>query len=344
MAEKSVAVLAAGANGSCIAADLIDAGLDVTVIDQWPAHVEAMRRDGLTIRTKAGARTVAVDAHHLADVCALDRRFDLVLLASKAYDAEWLATFIRPYLAADGLLVGVQNGMTAETLARVVGPERTVGCVVELSSQMFEPACVTRNTVREKTWFGVGALDDAGAPRVEEAAAALGHAGRVEIVADVLSAKWMKLVVNAMTMGLKAVLDATNADVPGLAGLRGLFLRAGEEALAAGQVLGYRPVPIFGLSADAVDGTNDLLETLLDKLTRDVGPTAINTVLQDLRKGRLSEVDLINGLVADTLAARGLAAPVNAAVVDMARRIHRGAAAPGAGNLEAVKRMAGATA
>ena len=40
--------------------------------------------------------------------------FDIVLMVPKAYDARWAAHFIAPHLAADGLLVGVQNGMTAD--------------------------------------------------------------------------------------------------------------------------------------------------------------------------------------------------------------------------------------
>ena len=41
--DKKIAVLGTGANGSCVAADLTNAGLDVVLIDQWPAHIEAMR-------------------------------------------------------------------------------------------------------------------------------------------------------------------------------------------------------------------------------------------------------------------------------------------------------------
>jgi 2-dehydropantoate 2-reductase len=44
-----IAVLGSGANGSCVGADLTKAGLDVTLIDQWPAHVEAMKADGLDV-------------------------------------------------------------------------------------------------------------------------------------------------------------------------------------------------------------------------------------------------------------------------------------------------------
>lgn len=334
-----IAVLAAGANGSCIAADLTLAGLDVTLIDQWPAHVEAMRARGLAIKSADGEMHAPVRAVHLCDLCAMNERFDMVLLTSKAYDARWLAEFIKPYLADDGLLVAVQNGMTAEAVGEIVGVGRTLGCVVELASQMFEPGEVTRSTVRRKTWFGIGAYDPVQVGHIEAFAQVLGHAGTVEVVDDILSAKWMKLTVNAMTMGLKAILGTTNEQVFKIDGARDLFLRAGEEALTAGRHLGYGAVPIFGLKTADVENTNSLLETLLDKLVHDVGPKAINTVQQDHMKGRYSEIDLINGSVADTNRAYGLPAPVNAAIVEVTRRIHAGELQPNPQNFDLVRRQ-----
>jgi len=335
--DQKIAVLATGANGGCIAADLTRAGLDVALIDQWAAHIEAMRANGLTIRVGDEEEVTPVKAYHLSDVCTLNETYDIVLLTSKAYDARWLAEFIKPYLAEDGVLVAVQNCMTAEPLAEIVGVERSLGCVIELSSQLFDPAEIRRNTSRAKTWFGIGAFDAAQTRHIDPVAAVLRHAGRVEVCDDILSAKWMKLIVNAMTMGLKAILGTTNEQVFKLPGARDLFLRSGEEALAAGQLLGYRVVPIFGLTPDDVENTNSLLETLLEKITRDVGPTALNTVLQDHMKGRYSEIDMINGLIADESRAKGRPTPVSDAIVALTERIHAGELAPDQANLALIQ-------
>jgi len=346
--DKKIAVLATGTNGSVISADLTQAGLDVTMIDMWGAHVDEMRANGLTITTGDDVVNVKVNAHHLGDVCTFQDKFDIVLLTSKGYDARWLTEFIRPYLAEDGLIVAVQNCMTAEMIAEIVGPARTVGCVIELASQMFEPAQVRRSTPRERTWFGIGAFDPAHADRVAEVADILRHAGRVDIIDDILSAKWMKLIVNAMVMGSMAILGGTPEQVFQQNGAeyaqsaRTWFLRAGEEALAAGQSLDYKVVPIFGLKPDDVTNTNSLLETLLDKSVHDIGPTPINTTLQDFMKGRRCETDMINGLVAEECRKNGRPAPVSEVIVELARQIHAGELEPGLGNLELVRqRMAG---
>lgn len=340
--DKKICVLSTGANGSCIAADLTLAGLDVTMIDHWPAHVEAMRANGLTITTDDDTYNVKVSAHHLCDVCTLHKTFDVVLLTSKGYDAVWLTEFIKPYLADDGLIVAAQNCMTAEDIGAIVGMERTVGCVVELASHMFEPGEVKRSTSREGTWFGVGAFDPAHESRLEDARDVLRHAGTVDISNDVLSAKWMKLIVNAMTMAVKGILGTTNDQIfkqngPKFAAdVRELILRSGEEALAAGQFFGYKVVPILGLNSDEVTNTNDLLETLLERIVKDVGPTAIATVLQDHMKGRYSEIDMINGMIAEECRKNGKPTPVNNALVELTAQIHSGELKPDTANLDLI--------
>jgi 2-dehydropantoate 2-reductase len=83
-----------------------------------------------------------------------------------------------------------------------------------------------------------------------------------------------------------------------------------------------------------VRGSNQLLEKLMDKLTRDIGPRARDCVLQDHLKGRYSEVDMINGLVAEESARRGKPAPANAVIVELTRRIQAGTLKPDPSNLQ----------
>ncbi|MGB0627560.1 MAG: ketopantoate reductase family protein [Alphaproteobacteria bacterium] len=338
--DKKIAVLGTGANGSVISSDLVSAGLEITMIDMWAEHVEAMRANGLTVRYKDNVLNVPVNAYHLSDVCTFSEKFDVVLLVSKAYDAEWLAKLIEPHLADDGVLVAVQNAMTAEAVAAIVGVERTLGCVIELASQLFDPGDVRRSTGKDHTWFGVGAFDPSQERHIETVAELCAHTGSVEVIDEILSAKWVKLIVNAMIMGSMAVLGGTPEQVlqqngPEFAArARKWFLQAGEEALAAGQALDYKVVPVFGLKPEDVTNTNNLLETLLDKILADIGPGPVNTSLQDLMKGRLCETDMIQGLVARECERSGRPAPVCAGITEMARQIHAGELEPGPENLE----------
>ncbi|NND49785.1 MAG: 2-dehydropantoate 2-reductase [Rhizobiales bacterium] len=331
---KKIAILGTGANGSCTAADLVRNGYDVTLIDQWPAHIEAMRADGLRVKMPDEELHVEVNAHHLCDVATFTGKFDLVFLMTKAYDARWMAELIKPYLADDGLLIGAQNSMTAEDLADIVGRDRTLGCVVELSSECFTPGTVTRNTPPPRTWFGIGALDASMTHRLAEVEEVLGHVGKVSISDDIISAKWMKLIVNVMTMAIRSMMGMTAGEVARIEGVRELMLHAGAEALTAGQALGYKTVPIMGLTKEDAEKSNRFLELMLDKLVADVGGGTRNAMYQDHLKGRRTEIEMLNGFVSEAGLKHGLATPVNDVLISINQQITAGELKPEAANLE----------
>src|ERR1044071_7736600 len=332
--DKKIAVLGTGANGSCVAADLTNAGLDVVLIDQWPAHVEAMRANGLRVTLRQGEIRAKVRAYHLCELASMREMFDLVLLVTKAYDTRWHAELIKPYLKPDGFLIGLQNAMTAGIIADVVGSSRTLGCVPELSSYCFVPGEIKRNTAPDRTWFALGSFHPSTDHRVEEVATVLRHAGKVEITRKILAAKYMKLVLNSMTLGTIAMTGGELSDRQP-EGMQDLMMRLGSEALKVGEALGHPIVPIFGLTAAEIEGSNNLLMKLVDKVNHDIGPgRGANTTLQDHMKGRVSEVDLINGLVVEEGGKRGIPTPANETMVEVTRRIYLGELKPDPANLK----------
>lgn len=341
MTDKRIAVLGAGANGASIGADLVRAGLDVTLIEQWPEHVRAMRANDLRIEMPEETLQVPVRVHDLCEVATFTEPFDVVLLLMKAYDTRWSCELIKPYLKPDGLVAGVQNGMTIDDIADVVGPDRAMGCVIEVSSMMWEPGIVERNSPPSRSWFAVGSIDPATAGREKEIADLLAHAGSVEIVDDIRSAKWMKLVSNATTLVTTAILGLPMVEAMEQPGMRDLMLRSGQEALVAGRARGHQVLPIFGLTADDVQDFDSVVETLLDTLYAGfVLPQTKTTILQDWVKSRHSEVDDINGAVVAAGRKYGFPTPVNAAVVEVAHRIERHELQPSPDNVELLLELA----
>ncbi len=338
---QKIAVLGTGANGASIGADLTRAGHDVVLIDQWPENVAAMRERGLRIQMPHETLEVAVRAFNLRDVCTFTDRFDVVLLVMKAYDTRWACHLIEPLLKPDGLVAGVQNGMTTQAIAAVVGPARTLGCVIEISSAMFEPGVSVRDSPSERSWFAVGSIDGAARGREAEVADLLRQSGTVEVVEDIEASKWMKLVSNATTLASTALLGVSLHDAVALPGMRALMVRAGQEAFDTGLALGHRPLPIFGMTAAEVAGSNNLVERLLDAIVSGFTlPHSKTTVLQDWMKGRRSETQDLNGLVAAEAARLGRQAPVNRAIGELASRIEAGTLKPGRANLALLTELA----
>jgi len=337
--DKAIAVLGAGAIGSSVGADLTRAGLDVTIVDQWPAHVEAMKAGGLHVKRKDGDFDVPVRALHLCELASFNRDFDIVFLAAKSNDTRWLTELIKPYLLEDGVLVGLQNGMNDDAIASIVGRGRTVGCVVELQAELFTPGQIQRNTTHEGTWFAVGELDGLLTPRIREIAAIMGTVGRCDVTGNISGAKWTKLVANIMTQAPFGLFGLRNYEAMALPGMHEISVRLGREALAVGTALGYRIEPVFGLTADQFSGSSDeVLVTAMKTLMSHVGGGR-TAPIHDHLKGRRSEMAFIPGLVSDKGRQLGIPTPCNDAVVELDRRINRGELKMEPANFERLKVM-----
>ena len=293
-----------------------------------------MRVKGVRIEMQEHSFTQPVTVFNLCEVATFTKKFDIVLVLMKAYDTRWACHLIEPHLASDAIVVGVQNGMTADIIADVVGADRTLGCVIEISSTMFEPGVVQRDSGPDRSWFAVGALSPAGVSREPQIAALLGESGTVETSADIRAMKWMKLVSNCTTLVTTAIVGLSMLDAEKLPGMREFMLRSGQEALDVGAALGHPVLPIFGLKPDDLNDATTVVDTLLRKLLGGfVRSSTKTTVLQDWMKGRHSEVDDLNGTVVAEGTRLGIPTPVNAAVVDLAHRIERGDLKPGPENL-----------
>src|ERR1700752_96370 len=94
-----IGIVGAGAIGCVVGGMLTRAGHDITLIDQWPEHIETMRRDGLKLSGTIGEHVVAVKALHLHELQRNTTPFDAVFIAVKSYDTEWATALGCAHLA-----------------------------------------------------------------------------------------------------------------------------------------------------------------------------------------------------------------------------------------------------
>lgn len=321
---KKIAVVGAGAIGSCVTASLTAAGEDVTVVDQWPQHIDAMKQNGVRIVTKQDDTTTKVKACHLCELATFEPEFDIAFITVKSYDTQWMAKYISAYLKPDGVLVGLQNAFNDDANAEMVGRERTMGCVVELSCEIFTPGMVQRNTVPTGTWFSVGELDGSTTPRLLEVQSLMKHVGNCETTDNIYGAKWTKLIANSMTCPFSS-LGMKNWEAVKLPGMFEFSVECGKESFAVGKAMGFRIEPLFGLTNEQISNDSDeAITTVMTKMVKDVGPNARTHAAQDHAKGRRSEIEFINGRVVLEGARLGIPTPFNHAVCEIARRTHKG--------------------
>ncbi|MGO6694410.1 ketopantoate reductase family protein [Rhizobium johnstonii] len=320
-----IAFLGTGAQGASIGADFALAGLDVTFIEQWPDHVNAIRENGITVNLPTRTINAKVPALHLCQVAEVKEPFDIVFLVVKAYDTKWACQLIEPVLAPDGLVVGLQNGMTHEDIAGIVGRERTIGAVIEIASNMFVPGVTNRQNDHDESWFALGALDPKTQLRVEAVAELLRNSGTVEVTDDIRSAKWMKLVVNAAELIPSAIINLPLADAARAPGMLEVMRAAGYEAMQAALADGSKIVPIIGMPPVTTNHPERYVDQIFEEVLKTFSrEDTLTTSLQDWRKGRKAEVQEVNGWVVDILRAHGRTSPINQRVMDVAFDIEAG--------------------
>lgn len=295
-----------GALGTLFAARLREGGREVTLLDHDPARAARLARSGLKVEGPGQLPVRQVSVPVRTDVAGL--RPELVLLCVKTGATAAAIEALRgledlPELAGrptTSTVVVMQNGLSR---AAVVGgllddPGRVVGGTTSEGATLLGEGHV-RHAGSGLTRLAPLRPDQRG--RVETAAAEL-RAGwfLVEVCADLPRLEWEKLLVNAAINALTGLLGCTNGGLLESSAARHMAQAAAEEVAAVARARG---VP-GEWSAEAVQ----------ERWEAVARATAGNTssTLQDLRRGRATEVHAINGAVARAAQKLGLPAPVNA--------------------------------
>ena len=348
--KPRIAIVGAGAVGGYVGSGLAAAGHDVTLIDPWPAHVEAIRAGGMVLSgmTPAESRTVAVPALHLTQVQALakGRPIDIAFVAVKSYDTEWATTLIAQYLAASGVVVSLQNCINEERIAALVGWGRTLGTVVTggLALDLYEPAHIRRTMARRpgQTCLYVGEPSGRITPRAREIAAMLNDVDETHATDDLWGERWTKLCVNGMRNGVSAATGMGGNARDSHDAVRRVCIRLGAESVRVGRALGFRVGKVGALDPDLLDRADAgdsaamaEVERLMLAGTSGAARSDLQrpSMAQDMAKGRRTEITFMNGFIAERGAAAGVPAPTHARLTEVVTQVERGILPPSPANV-----------
>jgi len=303
-----VAIVGAGAIGGYLGAALARGGADVVLIARG-AHLEAIRRDGIRVRSDRG------DVHEhpeATDDLAAVGGADLVVLGVKAYSLPELAPQIAPHLSADAAVLPAQNGVPwwffqgfggdlGDTVLESVDPggvvtaaidaRRVVGCVPYPATELVAPGVIQHV---EGTRFTIGEPDGSESERCRAISAAFTAGGlKCPVERDVRRELWLKLIGNVAFNPTTALTGSTLGEIA-LAPQAVAHVRAVmEECAAVGTALGITlPVSI---------------ERRLQ------GGLAVGdhrtSMLHDLESGKPLEIDCMTGAVLEIAGHVGVAVP-----------------------------------
>jgi 2-dehydropantoate 2-reductase len=333
-----IGIIGVGAIGSVVGGLLTKAGHDVTLIDQWPQHVEVMKQRGLKLSGTCGEHLIPVRALHIHEAQSINAPFDAVFIAVKSYDTEWATHLGLSYLKQpDGVIVDFQNGINDERVAALAGRERCLGCVITIGAGMYEPGHAMR-TDNGTVGFKVGEHDGLNSPRARELARVLNDVAPTRVTTNLWGERWSKLTVNCMANPLAGLSGLGSAEVRTRPVPRRIGIHIAAEVIQVGRAAGYEAEPIYGIAAqrfvDAAAGRG--LEAVEAEMAATVKFLSGGrpSLLQDVMKGRRTEIDHLNGYVCRQGQRLGVKTPVNDAVVELIHRHGVGTLKPDPKNLE----------
>jgi len=294
------AIIGAGNMGCVYGSNLARIGEQVTLIDVWEEHVQAIRKNGLQMDGLHGEFTVQTGA--TADPAEAPRA-DVALVCVNAYSTEEAARTARMVLKDSGYALTLQNGLgNVEGLVEVLGQEKVMAGLSFHSGDLKAPGKVT-HTNQGPTYLGE--LDRTRSPRLLALRELLEKADMEPVLEpDIMATIWGKFVHNCGINAICAITHLRPGNIREVPALDEFQTRIIEEVLALIQARGITipdPTP---------------LETIKAYCARKFHRVSM---LQHLQRGRPTEIDALNGYVVRESEKLGLSASCNDALTRLVK-------------------------
>jgi 2-dehydropantoate 2-reductase len=306
-----IAMMGSGGVGGFFGGRLARAGCDVSFVARG-SHLEALRRDGLTIENEAQGN-IHVPAVRVTDDPATLGPVDLVILSVKLWDTEDAARAIAPIVGPGTAVLSLQNGVIKDDiLRRFFASAQVMGGVCYVASYISRPGVIHQTGTMQR--IVVGEHDGRASERARELHAALAASGvKAELSADIRRAIWEKYVFLVALSGATTAMRRPLGAVRENPRTRAFFLDLMRETVAVGRAHGV------ALAADFAEDRLAFGDTLPYDMT--------SSMHHDLERGNRLEVEWLSGGVVQLGEAKGVPTPANRSVWDILA-LHAAGATP----------------
>lgn len=328
------AIYGAGSLGTILGAYISKAGVAIDLINRNKAHIEALQTRGAQV-VGTVQMTQPVTAY---TPDKMSGTYDIIFLMTKQQHNAEVVTMLKDYLAEDGVVVTFQNGLPEVQIADILGDERVLGCTVAWGATMQGPGVCELTSEPDALSFSLGAITEKRSKHFDRVKELLTLMGTVEVEDNFLGTRWSKLLINAAFSGMSAVLGCTFGEAAGDRQSRRVVQALIKECIDVCAKGSIRIEPVQGKDiVKLLDYHNPVKKAIAFLII----PIAIRkhaklkaSMLQDLEKGKLTEVDAINGAVSAFGRKVHCPTPANDRVVEIIHRIERGELKPCFDNLK----------
>ena len=297
-----ICVIGAGAMGGSYGGLLARAGHDVTLVDTWAEHIEAIRANGLVVEGVAGEHHVKVRGETAVPDSL---HADVVMIWTDSNHTREAAGAAAKALGKDGFAITMQNGIgNVETLVEALGRGRVAGGSSMASAATRGPA---RSVLTHMATTTIGELDGADSPRIGTLRDALAGAGfDVRIHPDIMSVIWTKFALNCSINALCATTGLRQGEMARLPAMGRLQDRVIDEVLAVTRAK--------GLKLEYPDFRGHVKAHCWKKFSRP-------SMLQHIESGRPTEIAALNARLVEEGHKLGVPTPYNDALTCLLRGV-----------------------
>jgi 2-dehydropantoate 2-reductase len=195
------AILGVGSLGTVLGASITHNGGEVTLIDSNKEHVEAMKKNGITIDGLLDLKNVPV---HAIQPEQMEGKYDLVVVMLKQTANEVALTNLLKYLHNDSIVLTLQNGLPEESVARIIGESRTLSGTVQWPAYWTGPG--KSRLGGDKSMFNVeiSTINGKDSLMLKKMADFLRVGLDVKVNLNLSEIRWTKLLINASGSGISA--------------------------------------------------------------------------------------------------------------------------------------------
>lgn len=318
-----IAIVGCGAMGTVLGAFLIKNGCPVYFIDSYEEHVKVLNEKGAHVIGKVDF-TVPVRAY---TPDKMEGIYDVVFLFTKQTANEVILPQLIPHLDENSVVCTLQNGVPEPLVAKYVGENRTVGGAVLWSATFSAPGVseLTQDVSSLDHFFDIGEIKGGVTDRIRKIAEILNHMGDTTVSNNLMASRWGKLVNNACVSGMSAACGCTFGEVMQNEKARACVSYLGREVKICCEAEGYELPPlVLGLSPDSLSLKDQEQFNENQKMfiyMYSFAPGAKASMLQDLEKGKVTEVQMINGYVSEVGRKHGIPTPFNDTVIKIVKKI-----------------------
>lgn len=313
-----------GCIGGTVATIARTNGYDIEVVAHGEENAKLISEKGFAITGVKGDRMAKFVTY--PDIDCVEGKYDIVMIATKYQQMPEIAEKSLRLLKDDSLVVSLQNGLCVETLAGIVGENRTVGCMIGFGATMVKKNLVNVTTSGE---FYIGMPGENKNPKLDYLKDMFSCVYPTKIAEDINARLYSKLIINSCINALAGISGKTLGEILKNKTARATFLKIAREAMNVASKMGIN-VPKYGavldyrllmLSESKIwNSICSAAVIVVGKMNKNVKPST----LQALETGRKTEIDIMNGYISTLGKKYNVPTPVNDKLTEMIKQIESG--------------------